>query len=129
MAHIDVVEAKREDWERDPFILTEAGGCFYARGVSDDKGMAAIFTDSMIRYKREGYRPERTIKMMLNCGKEGPNELVGAKYMVDNHLDHISAAFTLNEGAVGRIDPDTGQYTPTTACRQARNSIRTSRSK
>jgi acetylornithine deacetylase/succinyl-diaminopimelate desuccinylase-like protein len=45
LAHIDVVEAKREDWQRDPFKLTEEEGYFYARGVADDKAMAAIFTD------------------------------------------------------------------------------------
>lgn len=110
MAHIDVVEAKREDWVRDPFVLTEEGGFFYARGASDDKAMAAIFVDSMVRFKRDGYKPERTIKMMLNCGEESPNEFVGAKYMVENHLDLISAEFALNEGAGGRIDPETGKY-------------------
>jgi acetylornithine deacetylase/succinyl-diaminopimelate desuccinylase-like protein len=110
MAHIDVVEAKREDWVRDPFVLTEEGGYFYARGASDDKAMAAIFTDSLIRFKREGYKPERTIKMMLNCGEESPNEFVGAQYMVKNHLDLISAEFALNEGAGGRLDPATGKY-------------------
>ena len=110
MAHIDVVEARREDWVRDPFKLTEEGGFFYARGASDDKSMAAIFTDSMIRFKREGYKPARTIKLMLNCGEESPNEFVGAQYMVQEHLDLISAGFALNEGAGGRIDPDTGKY-------------------
>ena len=110
MAHIDVVEAKREDWVRDPFVLTEEDGYFYARGASDDKSMAAIFTDSMIRFKQEGYKPARTIKMMLNCGEESPNEFVGAKYMVENHLDLISAEFALNEGAGGRLDPATGRY-------------------
>ena len=54
LAHIDVVEAKREDWKRDPFTLVEEDGWFYARGVSDDKSMAAIFTDSLIRYRKEG---------------------------------------------------------------------------
>ncbi|RYZ11562.1 MAG: M20/M25/M40 family metallo-hydrolase [Alphaproteobacteria bacterium] len=110
MAHIDVVEAKREDWVRDPFKLTEEEGFFFARGASDDKAMAAIFTDSMVRFKREGYKPERTIKMMLNCGEESGDEFIGAKYMVENHLDLISAEFALNEGAGGRIDPDTGKY-------------------
>jgi len=75
--------------------------------------MAAIFTDSMARYKREGYKPERTIKMMLNCGEESPNEFVGAKYMVENHLDLITAEFALNEGAGGhssRPVPDNAIY-------------------
>ncbi|HOY78139.1 MAG TPA: M20/M25/M40 family metallo-hydrolase [Hyphomonadaceae bacterium] len=110
MAHIDVVEAKREDWVRDPFKLTEEDGYFYARGASDDKAMGAIFTDSMVRFKREGYKPERTIKLMLNCGEESSDDYIGAKYMVENHLDLISAEFALNEGAGGRIDPDTGKY-------------------
>jgi acetylornithine deacetylase/succinyl-diaminopimelate desuccinylase-like protein len=110
MAHIDVVEARREDWVRDPFVLTEEGGFFYARGATDDKAMAAIFTDSMIRFKREGYKPVRTIKLMLNCGEESANEFIGAKYMVKNHLELISAEFALNEGAGGRLDPATGKY-------------------
>lgn len=110
MAHIDVVEAKREDWVRDPFVLTEEGGFFYARGATDDKAMAAIFTDSMIRFKREGYKPTRTIKLMLNCGEESANEYIGAKYMVENHLELISAEFALNEGAGGRLDLATGKY-------------------
>ena len=53
LAHIDVVEAKREDWERDPFKLIEEGGFFYARGSSDDKAMAAINVSNMISYKAE----------------------------------------------------------------------------
>jgi len=59
LAHLDVVEAKREDWERDPFKLVEEGGYFYARGSVDAKAMAAIFVANLIRYKKEGYRPER----------------------------------------------------------------------
>lgn len=110
MAHIDVVEARREDWVRDPFVLTEEDGFFYARGATDDKAMAAIFTDSMIRFRQEGYKPARTIKLMLNCGEESANEYIGAKYMVENHLDLISAEFALNEGAGGRLDPATGRY-------------------
>lgn len=110
LAHIDVVEANRADWERDPFKLTEEGGFFYARGAMDDKAMAAIFTDSMVRYKREGYRPQRTIKLMLTCGEESPNTFNGVKYLVENHRQLIDAEFALNEGAGGRLDPATGKY-------------------
>ncbi len=110
LAHIDVVEARREDWVRDPFKLTEEGGFFYARGAMDDKAMAAIFTDSMARYKREGYRPARTIKLVLTCGEESPNTFNGVKYLVENHRALLDAAFALNEGAGGRIEPDTGKY-------------------
>src|SRR3546814_17818873 len=55
LAHIDVVEAKRADWKRDPFTLVEENGWFYARGVSGDKAMAAVFTDNLVRYRSEGY--------------------------------------------------------------------------
>jgi len=110
LAHIDVVEARREDWERDPFVLTEEDGYFYARGAMDDKAMAAIFTDSMVRYKREGYRPERSIKLMLTCGEESPNVFNGLKYLIENHRDLIDGEFALNEGAGGRLDPATGKY-------------------
>ncbi len=106
LAHIDVVEANRADWVRDPFKLTEEGGFFYARGAMDDKAMAAIFTDSMVRYKKEGYKPKRGLKLMLTCGEESPNTFNGVKYLVENHRQLIDAEFALNEGAGGRLDPD-----------------------
>jgi len=110
LAHIDVVEAKREDWTRDPFKLVEEDGFFYARGSSDDKAMAAVFTDAMVRYKKEGYRPKRGIKLALTCGEETPNEFNGVSYLVANHRDLIDAAFALNEGGGGRYDQKTGVY-------------------
>ena len=58
LAHLDVVEARREDWTTDPFTLVEKDGYFYGRGTSDDKAMAAIFVDTLIRLKREGYQPD-----------------------------------------------------------------------
>ena len=70
LAHIDVVEAKREDWARDPFRLVEENGWFYARGSSDDKAMASIFTDSLMRYAKQGFKPRRDIKLALTCGEE-----------------------------------------------------------
>jgi acetylornithine deacetylase/succinyl-diaminopimelate desuccinylase-like protein len=110
LAHIDVVEANREDWVRDPFKLVEEDGFFYARGSSDDKAMAAVFTDSMVRFKREGYKPKRGIKLALTCGEESPNVFNGVKYLIENHRDLIDAAFALNEGGGGRYDKDTGVY-------------------
>src|SRR5882672_9255545 len=73
LAHIDVVEANRADWERDPFKLVEEEGFFYGRGSADDKAMAAVFADSMVRFKKDNYRPKRTIKLALTCGEETPN--------------------------------------------------------
>ena len=104
LAHIDVVEAKREDWTRDPFKLVEEGGYFYARGASDDKAQAAIWVDTLIRYRQEGYKPRRTIKMALTCGEEGGGPFNGASWLVQNRRELIDAAFALNEGAGGQLD-------------------------
>ena len=65
LAHLDVVEAKREDWVRDPFTLVEENGSFYARGAIDDKAQAAIWVDSLVRYRQENFRPRRTLKLAL----------------------------------------------------------------
>src|SRR5688500_8947565 len=70
LAHIDVVAANRADWERDPFKLVEEGGYYYARGIADDKMMAATWADALIRFRQEGYKPARTVKMALTCGEE-----------------------------------------------------------
>ena len=110
LAHIDVVEAKREDWERDPFKFIEENGYFFARGIADDKAMAAVFTDSMVRYKQEGYRPKRGIKLALTCGEETPNTFNGVSFLVEKHRSLIDAAFALNEGGGGRLDGKTGKY-------------------
>ena len=104
LAHIDVVEAKRADWIRDPFTLIEEGGYFYARGTSDDKAMAAVFTDLMVRFKQEGYKPRRTIKMALTCGEETAVAFNGARFLATKHKDWIDAEFALNEGGDGELD-------------------------
>ena len=109
LAHIDVVEAKREDWERDPFKLVEENGYFYARGSSDDKAQAAIWTDLLIRFKREGYTPRRTIKIALTCGEEGGGQVNGARWLAENRRELIDAAFALNEGAGGGLDAPGGK--------------------
>jgi acetylornithine deacetylase/succinyl-diaminopimelate desuccinylase-like protein len=107
LAHIDVVEAKREDWVRDPFKLVEEDGYFYARGTSDDKAMAAIFTDSLIRYKKEGFQPRRDIKLALTCGEEG-GQFNSVPWLLKEHPETLKATFALNEGDDSRLD-DKGQ--------------------
>ncbi|MBN8502710.1 MAG: M20/M25/M40 family metallo-hydrolase [Sphingomonadales bacterium] len=104
LAHIDVVEAKREDWTRDPFTLIEENGYFYARGAADDKSQAAIWTDTLIRFRKEGYKPKRTIKMALTCGEETSGAFNGAEWLANNKRDLIDAEFALNEGGGGRSD-------------------------
>lgn len=104
LAHIDVVEAKREDWARDPFTLVEENGSFYARGAMDDKAEAAIWVDLLIRFKAENYRPRRTLKVALTCGEETAGAFNGAEWLTKNRRELIDAAFALNEGANGELD-------------------------
>ena len=106
LAHIDVVEAKREDWTRDPFTLVEENGSFYARGASDDKAEAAIWVDTLIRYRTEKYQPRRTLKVALTCGEETAGAFNGAEWLTRNRRELIDAAFALNEGAAGELDTD-----------------------
>lgn len=104
LAHIDVVEAKREDWQRDPFKLVEENGMFYARGASDDKAMAAIFVDSLMRYSNEGFKPRRGLKLALTCGEETPDVFNSVRWLLETQPETLAAAFALNEGAFGELD-------------------------
>ena len=104
LGHLDVVEAKREDWTRDPFTLIEENGYFYGRGAADMKAMDATWVDMLIRFKKGGYHPKRTIKLALTCGEETTNAFNGAQWLAKNRPDLIAAAFALNEGGGGRTD-------------------------
>ena len=106
LAHIDVVEAKREDWVRDPFTLIEENGYFYGRGTVDDKSQAAIWTDTLIRFKTSGFKPRRDVKMALTCGEETALAFNGAGYLATQERQLIDAAFALNEGGIGQAAPD-----------------------
>jgi acetylornithine deacetylase/succinyl-diaminopimelate desuccinylase-like protein len=108
MAHLDVVEARQEDWTYDPFKLVENDGYFYGRGSGDDKFMAATFVANMIRYKQEGYKPDRDIILLLETDEEiGDMNAVGIQWMLKNHRDLIDAEFALNEG--GRVGLKNGK--------------------
>ena len=104
LGHLDVVAAKRADWTRDPFALIEENGNFYGRGTSDMKGMDATWVDALMRFKRAGYHPKRTIKMALTCGEETTEAFNGADWIAKNKTELIAAAFALNEGGGGRTD-------------------------
>jgi acetylornithine deacetylase/succinyl-diaminopimelate desuccinylase-like protein len=107
LAHIDVVDAKRADWERDPFKLVEENGFFYGRGSIDDKAMGAVFLDLMIRLKQErGFRPKRDLILALTCGEETSHRVNGVDYLLQNERGLIDAAFAINEGAGGLLSPD-----------------------
>jgi acetylornithine deacetylase/succinyl-diaminopimelate desuccinylase-like protein len=100
MAHLDVVEAKREDWSMDPFVLTEKDGYFYGRGTADDKTMAAVFVANLLRLKSEGFMPARDIILMLTADEEGGPEN-GVRWLLANHRPLIDAEFAINEGGGG----------------------------
>jgi acetylornithine deacetylase/succinyl-diaminopimelate desuccinylase-like protein len=99
LAHLDVVPARREDWSFDPFKLTEQDGYFYARGSGDDKFMAAAFVANLIRYRQEGYKPDRDIILALETDEEILDaDALGIQWLLKNHRDLIDAEFALNEG-------------------------------
>ena len=104
LGHLDVVEAKREDWTRDPFTLMEEKGYFFGRGTSDMKAQVASWVDTMVRLKEEGFRHRRDIKMALTCGEETSYAFNGANYLASHERDLIDAAFALNEGGAGDLD-------------------------
>ena len=104
IAHVDVVEAKREDWTRDPFTLFEEDGFFYARGTADDKAMAAVWVDTLIRFAKSGYHPKRTVKLALSCGEETNGAFNGIEWLAANRRELIDAEFALNEGGGGDSD-------------------------
>jgi acetylornithine deacetylase/succinyl-diaminopimelate desuccinylase-like protein len=106
LAHVDVVEARREDWARDPFTLVEEGGYYYGRGTSDMKAQAAIWVDNLVRYREEGFRPKRTIKLALTCGEETNSALNGAGWLANNARAPIDAEFAITEGVDGELDGD-----------------------
>jgi len=102
LAHLDVVEAKKEDWSFDPFTFLEKDGWFYGRGTSDDKAMAAQFVANVIRLKEEGFKPDRDLILALTADEEGGN-FNGVDWLVKNHKDLIDAEFAINEGGGGNM--------------------------
>src|SRR2546429_1848372 len=101
LAHIDVVEAKREDWSMDPFQLNERDGFFYGRGTGDDKAQAALWIANLIQYKKEGFKPDRDIVVALTADEEGGGPYNGVAWLLKNHRDLIDSEFALNEDGWG----------------------------
>lgn len=103
LAHTDVVEAKREDWSMDPFRFVEKDGYFYGRGTGDDKAQAAVWIANLIRYKREGFKPDRDLIVALTADEEGGGPYNGVAWLLKNHRNLIDAEFALNEGGWGEM--------------------------
>ena len=106
LAHIDVVEAKKEDWSDglDPWRLTERDGYFYGRGVMDDKAMAAAFVANLIRMRRDGFRPKRDIIVALTADEEGGTHN-GVAWLLENRRSAIESQFAINEGGYATLGP------------------------
>jgi acetylornithine deacetylase/succinyl-diaminopimelate desuccinylase-like protein len=104
LAHLDVVEAKREEWTTDPFTLIETGGYFTARGAADDRAMAAAFVSILSQLKREGFTPHRDLILALTADEErGGVSTNGARWLTQNHRGWIDAEFGINEGGGGEL--------------------------
>src|SRR5262250_2809303 len=102
LAHLDVVEANREDWSVDPFKLLERDGYFYGRGTADDKAMAAAFVANLIRYRQEGFVPDRDLIVALTADEEGGGHN-GVAWLLKEHRALIDAEMALNEGGDGSL--------------------------
>ena len=104
LAHLDVVEARKEDWspDLDPFRFIEREGFFYGRGTTDDKAMAAIWIANLIRYKQEGIVPDRDLIVALTSDEEGGDHN-GVDWLLQNHRALIEADYCLNEGGGGDL--------------------------
>ena len=127
IAHLDVVEAKREDWTTDPFKLQEGDGYFTARGSIDDKSMASSFVSVLGQLRREGFVPKRDIILALTSDEErGDVPSNGAFWLVNNHRALIDADFGINEGGGGELRDGKPNLT---ACRWRRRSSSASRSR
>ena len=104
LAHLDVVEARREDWKTDPFKLQETNGYFIARGAIDDKAMAAIFVSVFGQLLKEGFKPSRDIVLALTADEEIDSTTNGAQWLVVNRRKDIDVEFGINEGGRGELD-------------------------
>jgi acetylornithine deacetylase/succinyl-diaminopimelate desuccinylase-like protein len=102
LAHLDVVDAKREDWSFDPFVFREQDGWFYGRGTSDDKAMASQFVANLIRLKAERFVPDRDLILALTADEEG-GDFNGVDWLLAHHRDLMEAEFAINEGGGGTI--------------------------
>jgi acetylornithine deacetylase/succinyl-diaminopimelate desuccinylase-like protein len=95
IGHLDVVEANREDWTTDPFKLVEKEGYFYGRGAEDMKDGDAIMVTTLLRLKKEGFRPSRDLILALTADEES-GSANGVDWLLKNHRDLIDAEFVLN---------------------------------
>ena len=102
VAHLDVVEALRDDWSVDPFKFLEKDGFFWGRGTTDDKAMAAVWVATFIRYRQQHFVPDRDLIIALTADEEG-GDYNGVQWLLANHRELIDAEYALNEGGESQI--------------------------
>jgi acetylornithine deacetylase/succinyl-diaminopimelate desuccinylase-like protein len=102
LAHLDVVEARREDWSIDPFKFLEKDGYFWGRGATDDKAMAAAWVAALLRFKQDRYVPDRDVILALTADEEG-GQFNGVQWLLANHRELVDAEYALNEGGESQI--------------------------
>jgi acetylornithine deacetylase/succinyl-diaminopimelate desuccinylase-like protein len=107
ICHLDVVEAKRADWNQDPFVFTEKDGYFYGRGTQDMKSSDAVVVAALLRLKREGFVPDRDVILALTADEEGGLDN-GVSWLLENHRDLVDAEFVLNPDS-GGVDGNAGK--------------------
>ncbi len=123
LAHLDVVEALPDDWSIPPFEFLERGEHYWGRGTTDDKAMAAIWVATLIRYKEEGFVPDRDIILALTADEEG-GDYNGVTWLLANHRGLIDAAYALNEGGGGAIKDGRRLYNSVQASEKVYQSFR-----
>jgi acetylornithine deacetylase/succinyl-diaminopimelate desuccinylase-like protein len=101
ICHLDVVEARREDWTTDPFVFTEKDGWYYGRGTEDIKGACALLVHAFIRLKKDGYKGNRDLILALTAGEED-GKANGVDWLLKNKRSLVDAEFVLN--------PDAGSF-------------------
>jgi acetylornithine deacetylase/succinyl-diaminopimelate desuccinylase-like protein len=99
MAHLDVVDARKEDWSTDPYQFVEKDGWYYGRGTSDVKDGAAMLVANFIRYKQEGFVPDRDLIIVLTADEETSGESI--RWLVTEHRDLVDADYALNTDGGG----------------------------
>ena len=99
LGHLDVVEAKREDWTYDPFVLTEKDGWLYGRGTIDMLGQDAAMIAAIVRMKQEGIVPERDVILALTANEEAGGDYNGVKWLVKEHRPLVDAGLVINPDA------------------------------
>jgi acetylornithine deacetylase/succinyl-diaminopimelate desuccinylase-like protein len=104
LGHIDVSNANPRHWKTDPYKLVEQDGVYYGRGTADMKALDAIWIDTLLRFKAEGFKPRRTIKLALTCGHEASLHTNGVEWLVRHRPELLDAEFALTEGGGGLTD-------------------------